>query len=491
VKSGAVIVTLGLSMLLSGCGDAAKSPAQPSENKGSTSTAPSTGTGTAAPPTPPPPPPPPPAPPPPASGLSKDEFDAALKSITALEEDGDFSAAIKKTRELEKTVNAQQSEALSTVVDRLKEENRASAEAKFSIKALTDAAAASIAREKLKAAGNAGRILLRKAVLTDSDEVAAEAFALLVSLEEPGIPKIVAARIKNASPALRTVLLNGLKERIAHIDADVQRALFAIVKSAPEQQKDLAALLALSVPVSDRMAAGKFNEIFGDPGAFELFKKLRVLINVPGDGLVLYFSFDELAGDAVQNQAATGGTGKVTGASLVPGKVGSALSFNGTDNVVTVDNKPELEVGKDGADLSVAFWFLLKSGNNGGWRNITHKGNANEERTFAMWMHPDNNLILFVISTTGGNVDSNSASQIALNTWTHIAYVKSGDKIRLYINGKQDAENTLAAPAASNTGPIYIGKDQWHGGTECLIDEYCIYNRALKESELADMSAGK
>ncbi|MEM7013478.1 MAG: galactose oxidase-like domain-containing protein, partial [Verrucomicrobiota bacterium] len=62
------------------------------------------------------------------------------------------------------------------------------------------------------------------------------------------------------------------------------------------------------------------------------------------------------------------------GASLVSGLRGNAASFDGSNDVLTIGNKPVIEVGKNNADFSVSFWMNLRQGNTNAFRSLTHKG---------------------------------------------------------------------------------------------------------------------
>ncbi|MCH9740166.1 MAG: hypothetical protein K0U38_04905, partial [Epsilonproteobacteria bacterium] len=152
---------------------------------------------------------------------------------------------------------------------------------------------------------------------------------------------------------------------------------------------------------------------------------------------------------------------------------------------VEINNQAVLEVGKDNADFALAFWVKLKTGNDGNWRLVTHKGNDTGERTFAMWLHPDSNKVHYRISTTGSwNDGGDSTNALPLNTWTHIAYVKEKDKLKLYINGVKDSEKKLQGDTISNDGPIYIGTRPNSTGADMDIDEYKVFDTKLTKDEV-------
>ena len=161
------------------------------------------------------------------------------------------------------------------------------------------------------------------------------------------------------------------------------------------------------------------------------------------------------------------------------------LNIGANNHHVLVTAKPQLQVGYDNKDFSVAYWFLPKQAKTGQWRSIMHKGKANGERTFAMWMRPTDNRVHFRISTTAsGNEGSDSKAQLAINQWSHIAYIKKGNKLQLYINGKLDREITLRGKTKSNTGNLYFGDTPWYNPVISRLDDIRLYGRGLSAAEV-------
>ena len=73
--------------------------------------------------------------------------------------------------------------------------------------------------------------------------------------------------------------------------------------------------------------------------------------------------------------------------------------------------------------------------------------------------------------------------------WHHIAIVYDGAKGYLYVDGVLDISDTYAGGVLEYTSDnrLQIGKgtDGYIG--EGLIDEVCIYNRALTQAEITDL----
>ena len=81
------------------------------------------------------------------------------------------------------------------------------------------------------------------------------------------------------------------------------------------------------------------------------------------DGLVAYWSFDELVNDTIYDYSQNKNHGTNYGATLVPGILGNALSFDGKDDYARIpedgQNPPDLfsTLGKG----SISLWFKAKN----------------------------------------------------------------------------------------------------------------------------------
>lgn len=218
----------------------------------------------------------------------------------------------------------------------------------------------------------------------------------------------------------------------------------------------------------------------------ELARRLaqEYLNAIRGFGLLAHWPCNDSNGELLAD--ASGNANNAVGVSLTftsAGKFDGALECNGNTEA-KVNHSETLNLGKDGADFSVSFWFRLEQTATGSFRVIMHKGNNTYQRTFGLWMHPNTNHIIYAISTnqTWGT-GSVSSTPLKLNEWHHIAYVKTGSQLRLYLDGSFDKESatTLHGTVVANDGPIYFGKDPWHPGITGKLDDIRIYNYALSD----------
>jgi hypothetical protein len=247
---------------------------------------------------------------------------------------------------------------------------------------------------------------------------------------------------------------------------------------------------------------GKLKEPLSELGNLPV-NRLRVCIEVLREylklrpkPLVAHWKCDEGEGTTLSDASTYGNHGTLVDASRTPmwapGKFGSALNFDAGGSHVQIPHTTSLELGKDNAEFSVAFWMYLRpEGAVGQWRTIMNKGARNLQRTPALWVHPNNNRVHYRISTTSNwNEGADSVAEIDESTWTHIAYVKNGSRLKLYIDGRLDSEVTLAGASVGNDQPLSLGMGGGFGGIDGSLDDIRIYDLALSETSVRALADG-
>ena len=206
-------------------------------------------------------------------------------------------------------------------------------------------------------------------------------------------------------------------------------------------------------------------------------------------GLISYWPFDEGSGTIANDLGGTGADGTLqNGTTWTPGLQGEAVSFGGDDENIIIPNDPALEVGDNGADFSVSFWINLRQ-QSSLFGTIIHKGDQPGHRTFAVWLYPDSRKLFFGVSTTANSSEAaTSNGELPMNQWAHVALVKEGGDLSLYLDGELDRLIPLVGTTISNTGAIRVGDDPWWGGVNAYMDELAIYGRALTTSEVNFMA---
>lgn len=215
---------------------------------------------------------------------------------------------------------------------------------------------------------------------------------------------------------------------------------------------------------------------------------LPVLVNVSNNSLVLAMGFNENAGTVANDFSGNNNHGTLVNGPVwnASGKFGSAISFDGSNDLVNI---------ADAASLDLTNGMTLEAWVNPtvltGFRNVISK-----ERTtnaFAYVLSANNNASNVNnqrpnsrIRTGSTNRTVNGNVKLPLNTWTHIASTYDGANFRFFINGVQVSSIAATGNIPITTNMLRIGGSpnlgaQYFAG---LIDEVRIYNRALSQSEI-------
>ncbi|NEQ50852.1 MAG: hypothetical protein F6K11_12075 [Leptolyngbya sp. SIO3F4] len=205
------------------------------------------------------------------------------------------------------------------------------------------------------------------------------------------------------------------------------------------------------------------------------------------EGLVAYWAFDELSGNTVTDSVGglSGNLVNMETTDRIQGMVGKALNFDGVNERGVVNDSGSLTLGDNNADFSVSFWLKLEEDATGTWRTVLHKGATGQDRTFGTWLQPNDNLLHYRISTTANwNEGGNSQTPLILNKWTHVAYVKEGNQLSLYLDGQLDSNVTLQGEVIGNDGPLRLGSNR----LDASLDELRLYDRALSTNDLQSLA---
>jgi hypothetical protein len=191
---------------------------------------------------------------------------------------------------------------------------------------------------------------------------------------------------------------------------------------------------------------------------------------------VAAYGFEEGSGTVVNDASGNGNNGTISGATwTTSGKYGNALSFNGTNALVSVNNAPSLQLT---SAMTLEAWVYPTTVNSL-WRDVIYKGNDN----YYLEGTSNNSSRPAMGGTFGTPLYGTGA--LTANTWTHLAATYDGATMQLYVNGVQVASRAQTGAIATSTNPLQIGGDSFYGQYFAgRIDEVRIYNRALSVAEI-------
>ncbi len=211
------------------------------------------------------------------------------------------------------------------------------------------------------------------------------------------------------------------------------------------------------------------------------------------DGLVVYSPFN---GDATDGSG-NGNDGIATGVVLTSDRfdnINSAYLFDGNDDYIDIPDSPTL----DSYDTLSVFCWLKTTTNNG---TIITKTTSSESHGFQSgWFFKvaDFNVPgeLYVSFRLGGGSPSETFySNVSVNDdeWYHVGFTWNEllGEVKIYVDGDVVFSDNDSLTIASNDAPVTIGWSSTHlysaGQYEGILDDICIYNRTLSESEVQDL----
>ena len=140
---------------------------------------------------------------------------------------------------------------------------------------------------------------------------------------------------------------------------------------------------------------------------------------------------------------------------------GSSVLFDGTNDYLTSANNSAFDLSS--GDFTIEFWFNTNTltpsgGGSAGYANILGKQNWNGSSGAGWGVWQFNQTIVFFWPTSALNSISTGNVITAINTWYHIAVVRSGtstNNTKIYINGVQQAQGTSSS--TNSTSALTIG----------------------------------
>lgn len=214
----------------------------------------------------------------------------------------------------------------------------------------------------------------------------------------------------------------------------------------------------------------------------------------PTSGLIGYWKFDETAGATAADSGGAGHKGAISGApTWVSGKYNNALSFNGSNNQVNLPDAAALSPGA--GQFTISTWIkpkTISSATQSIWTD--YSGDAGKTAQVLITIDGSTKKVRCVFRDLNAVwVPLDSTVNLVSGVWYHVAAVRNGKTVTLYINGAKnvaaDSGNGILGNinTLGSQGPI-IGGNIWGGSAfNGLIDEVRAYNRALSAQEISDL----
>ena len=218
------------------------------------------------------------------------------------------------------------------------------------------------------------------------------------------------------------------------------------------------------------------------------------------EGLIGYWSLDEGQGDVAMDASGNGHdlarSGPAEWASAAEARIGNSAYKNLSGNRGLFNKNTEVLNGL--TSFSVSVW--VKSERTDTDRGFLNFRTPNLDEHYGFRYDKDGFFgIKAGVNTTGGTHQIESSGNVQTTDWQHLVFTwRSGEPIKLYIDGVVDTLSYVGAPVSGSitgTSKVRIGagpRDNrtfgkgWRG----YIDDVRIYNRPLTQTEITTLASG-
>jgi hypothetical protein len=212
---------------------------------------------------------------------------------------------------------------------------------------------------------------------------------------------------------------------------------------------------------------------------------------ISASGLVAHYPLDESSGSTATDAHGNNDGQLENGPVWVSGPVNGALSFDGIDDVVTIDHASAQDIS---SGYTFAAWVrhdvqssgvrpaLISKNNSGGWGTQFAIG-----RTSAGGNVVGGNVRM---SVSHGQDEAFTGWAFPYQQWHHLAVVWDGDEADFYLNGTLEESVAMTTAPGTNTGDLSLGfgRINWSPGYFVgQMDDVYLYNRTLSSSEITNL----
>lgn len=205
-----------------------------------------------------------------------------------------------------------------------------------------------------------------------------------------------------------------------------------------------------------------------------------------GPSMQAYLKFDETGGNTAFDSTLNGWDGTlVNGATFVAGYSNSAVNLNSNNSQYVT-----LPAGVVSALTNFTISVWAKQTTSASWTRMFDFGMGTSTYMFLTPLPGGATAPRFAFKLNGGTeLQINGTSAVSVGAWHHYAVTLNGSIGILYVDGVAVGTNsslTLNPASLGSTSLNYIGKSQFSDPYfNGLVDEFRIYNDALKASEVA------
>ena len=228
--------------------------------------------------------------------------------------------------------------------------------------------------------------------------------------------------------------------------------------------------------------------------AVEKLSRAKVLTRP--ENLKAHWSMDEDQGFVLFDSTGNHDAILVGEVSRVPGKIGSAIQFDGESGYARSDSTA-LSLGIEGKNpRTISLWFWLDAYQPNEKAGLYGYGElALTDETDRFWgirNISQNNFSSFISDHYGWNFSVSHEIELR-NNWNHLAHIYDGANIFIYLNGQQIASETRSLIDTGNIEPFLMGRASSQPSTyfRGKLDDFRIYDDSLNGSEISSITTSE
>jgi len=212
----------------------------------------------------------------------------------------------------------------------------------------------------------------------------------------------------------------------------------------------------------------------------------QIYAKVDLNSAIAIWLFDESKGDEVKDFTGNGNDGKLmNNPKWVEGKFGQALSFDGQDDYVEINNPVNLV----DPDFTIGFWVNPGDTQKMYADILSNHGGAAGLVGYCFEQFENNaNQFYNTFGVAGGFLDQKVAmTQLNSGVWQHFVSVRKDTTLTHYVGGEETASGTTPkGPITESPKNLWIANWSVESGRQFngTIDELIIFNEALSVDDI-------